>query len=171
MGTLSSEYAKSIIKNSNNNYFILIPGGGNGSIIIEINEGGEILNSKIINLTGGGLYCRSIIMSSDYKYVLVCNDNSNIYLIKLNYDLSLNWGRFLTSGFNMSGFDVKERQNGNLVIVGTQTNINTYLVLGEFNSLGGFIKSVVFSIYAGGSNYSATPNSVIILDDNPIIIL
>jgi type II secretory pathway pseudopilin PulG len=170
LGTSSSEYAKSIIKNNNNNYFVLVPGVGSGINIFEINEDGQILQSKKINVASGGLMCKSIIMSSDYKYVLACNDGSDIYILKLNYDLSLNWGKMINSGFNELGFDVKEKSNGNLIIVGNQTNINTYISLVEFTSAGNLVKNAVFTFYAGGSNYSAYPNSLIILDDNSIII-
>ncbi|MCX7589392.1 MAG: prepilin-type N-terminal cleavage/methylation domain-containing protein [Patescibacteria group bacterium] len=173
LGTANSEYAAKIIKN-NNKYFILVPGGGLGSYIVEIDENGNILQSKIID-SGGGLYCRGITKSSDNNYILACNanpgsGNEDIYIIKIDSNLNIIWAKSFGSSNNDYGFDVKEKPNGNYVIVGYQLTTISYLMLGEFDSNGNYIRSTSISIYNNPNYYNIGPNSLVVLNDGSIMI-
>lgn len=170
--------SRSVCQDASGNYYMVGTASNTATFInkvcvIKADASGNIVDQKLISL--GSSFSALDIISTSGNSIMICGyaDNGTSIetaaLVKLDLNLNLIWSKWLSDpALGYFVYDMKERQNGNLVLCGRYiNNIDPYAVmLVEMDNSGNILWS---KKYSGNQLQAEQAYSLSILPDGSIL--
>lgn len=170
--------SRSVCQDASGNYYMVGTANNTATFInkvcvIKVDASGNLVDQKLISL--GSSFSALDIISTSGNSIMICGyaDNGTSIetaaLVKLDLNLNLIWSKWLSDpALGYFVYDMKERQNGNLVLCGRYiNNIDPYAVmLIEMDNSGNILWS---KKYSGNQLQAEQAYSLSILPDGSIL--
>ncbi|MBL7913570.1 MAG: T9SS type A sorting domain-containing protein [Bacteroidia bacterium] len=170
--------SRSVCQDAAGNYYMVGTASNtstfiNNVCVIKVDASGNLVDQKLVSL--GTSFSALDIISTSGNGILICGyaDNGTSIetagLVKLDTNLNVIWSKWLSDpGLGYFVYDMKERQNGNLVLCGRYiNNIDPYAVmLLEMDNNGNILWS---NKYSGSQLQAEQAYSLVILPDGSIL--